>query len=235
MLDTINQKYKAEVWDIMQFLFSKFNDHQIHCVIRLDEKLNENRLRCAVDLLIDAFPLIRSRFVEDEGTPCWKDAGFAAKDIVFLRETNHPEEELQKVIVSKTDTVRGPQMLLYIVRTKSADSLCVIINHMLCDGAGFKELLYLLSLAYSQLRTNPDYRLPRQNGSRSERQVLHVLGCADKVKIMVQRYGLSRHDDSVVLGLEGDKTTPFIVTHTIIKPHVLQANRAEHEILPRAA
>lgn len=221
MLDTINQKYKAEVWDIMQFLFAKFNDHQIHCVIRLDKKLDGNRLRRAVDRLIDAFPLIRSRFVEDEGTPYWRDTGFTAKDIVFLRETEHPEAELQKVICSKTDAASGPQMLLYVVRSKTTDSLCVIINHMLCDGAGFKELLYLLSLAYSQLRTNPGYRLPRQNGSRSERQILHAFRCADKVRILAQRYGLSRHDDSVVFGLEGDKSTPFIVTHTIQKERFL--------------
>lgn len=215
MLNTINRKYKAEVWDIMQFLFAKFNDHQIHCVIRLDKKLDENRLRRAVDRLIDSFPLIRSQFVEDEGTPYWKDAGLTSKDIVSLRETVHPEEELQTVICSKTDAASGPQMLLYVVRSKTADCLCVIINHMLCDGAGFKELLYLLSLAYSQLRTDPDYRLPRQNGSRSACQILHTFGCADKVKILAARYGLSRHDGSVVFGLTGDRNAPFIVTHTI--------------------
>lgn len=223
MLNTINRKYKAEVWDIMQFLFAKFNDHQIHCVIRLNGKLDENRLRCAADRLIDAFPLIRSRFVEDEGTPYWKDAGFSAKDIVFLRETAHPEEELQKVVCSKTDAARGPQLLLYIIRSKTADLLCVIINHMLCDGVGFKELLYLLSHTYSQLRTNPDYMLPRQNENRSERQILHSFHAKSKVKILAQRYGLSRHDDRVVFGLEGNRNTPFIVTHTIQRERFLAA------------
>lgn len=220
---TINQKYKAEVWDIMQFLFSKFNDHQIHCVIRLDKKLDEDRLRQAVDRLIDAFPLIRSRFVEDKGKPYWRNAGSTAKDIVFLRETDRTQDEIQTVICSKTDAASGPQMLLYIVRSRTADTLCVIINHMLCDGAGFKELLYLLSLAYSRLRTDPGYRLPRQNGSRSEIQILQAFGCADKVKILTQRYGLSRHDDSVVLGLEGNRNTPFIITHTIGRDRFLVA------------
>ena len=223
MPNTTNSKYKAEVWDVMQFLFAKFNDHQIHCVIRLDAKLDEERLRRAADLLIDAFPLIRSRFVEDSGTPYWEDAGFTAKSVVFLRESNHPDEEIQKVICSRNDEACGPQMCIYIIRGKTADSLCVVINHMLCDGAGFKELLYLLSFAYSQLKKNPNYRLPRQNGSRSERQILHAFHMKSKVKILTQRYGLSRHDDSIVFGLEGNKNTPLIVTHTIPRERFLAA------------
>ena len=223
MLNTFNQKYRAEVWDIMQFLFSKFNDHQIHCVIRLGAHLDENRLRCAVDRLIEAFPLIRSRFVEERWTAYWQDSGFTAENIVFLKETDYVEAEIQRTVCSKTDTSYGPQLLIYVVRDEYTDSLCVIINHMLCDGMGFKELLYLLGLTYSKLRTNPDYQPERQNGNRSEQQILHAFGWKDKIKILFQRYGLSRHDDDIVFGLEGSESNPFIVTHTVTQNRFIAA------------
>lgn len=223
MIDTVHSTYKAEVWDIMQLLFSRFNDHQIHCVMRLDTHLDENRLMCATDRLIEAFPLIRSRFVESRREPYWEDAGFTAKDVVFLRRTESMEAEIQKVICSVTNVSHGPQLLVYLVRDKNSDSLCVIINHMLCDGMGFKKLLYLLSSIYSKLKDNPGYKPSPQNGDRSERQVLHAFGMRSKVKILSQRYGLSRHDDSVVFGLEGNIANPFIVTHTITRQHFLMA------------
>jgi NRPS condensation-like uncharacterized protein len=218
-----NQRYKAETWDIMQLLFAKFNDHQIHCVIQMDAQLDEIRLKHAIDLLTDAFPLLRCRFVESRGTAYWEDTGFSADDIMFLQETENTEEEIQKTICSKTNEFIGPQLRIHIIRGKDADSLCIIINHMLCDGAGFKELLYLLSFFYSHLKDDPGYKPVFKNASRSARQVLQAFDLKSRMKIIFQRYGLSRYDDSIVLSLEGDRSTPFIVTHTISQERFLSA------------
>lgn len=223
MPGSIDKKRKAEVWDVMQLLFSEFNDHQIHCVVRFAARLDEERLELAVGRLIEAFPLLRNRFVEKSGGPYWEDGGFTAKDMVFLLKADCAEDEMERVVCSKTDAFAGPQLLVYLIRGPRADSLCVIINHMLCDGAGFKELLYLLSLTYTRLKTEPGYRPPRQDGDRSARQILGEFGFRGKLKILSQRYDISRHDDSIVFGLDGDRRAPFIVTHTIAQNRFLAA------------
>lgn len=215
--------YKAEIWDIMQQFFSKFNDHQIHCVIRLNSQIDESRLAQSVDLLSDVFPLIRCRFVQGPGKPYWEDEGFSADSMVFLRYTDHPDAEIQKVICSKSDELVDPQFSVYIIRGKGSDTLCAIINHMICDAAGFKEILYLLCSIYSHLKYNPGYCPIVENTPRNVQQVLDEFGWKDKLKILSHRYSLSRHDGNIVFGLEGDNDSPFIVTHTIARERFLAA------------
>lgn len=214
MHKTSLRKYKVETWDIMQFLFARFNDHQIHCVISFDVHIDEERLKRAVDLLADIFPLISCRFSESAGRPNWFDAGFTADDMVFLKESENVDEEVQRSICPKIDEFIGPQLKIYIVRNDKADSLGVVINHMLCDGEGFKEILYMLSSIYSHLGDDPAYKPVYSMGSRSARQVLRVFSWSSKLRIMLERYGLSRHDNSFVFGLDGDRSRPFIATLT---------------------
>lgn len=229
MASVNHRGYKAEVWDIMQSSFAKSNDHQIHGVIQFESHIDADRLGHAVDLLTDSFPLIRCRFVEGAGAPCWEDAGWTAHDMLFLQESDELDREIEEVLYSKTDTSRGPQLIVSIIRGKSKDSLCVIINHMLCDGAGFKELLYGLSSIYSHLRVDSDYKPACQDGPRSAGQVLRAFGLRGRMRILSQRYGLSRYDDCVVFGLEGDRKTPFIVTHTIARERFLRAKSFARE------
>lgn len=221
MLKTSLRRYKVETWDIMQFLFAKFNDHQIHSVIKFDAYIDEERLKRAVDLLTVAFPLVRCRFSESGGHPCWEDAGFTANDMVFLKKTENIDEEIQRLICPKIDEFNGPQLRIYVVRNDKADSLCVIINHMLCDGEGFKEILYLLSSIYSHFGNDPTYKPVYCMGSRSVRQVLRVFNWKSKVGIILAKYGLSRHDNSIVFELEGDRSKPFIITHTLERDRFL--------------
>jgi NRPS condensation-like uncharacterized protein len=220
---TVNTRYKAEIWDVMQLFFSKFNDHQIHCVIRLDTRIDKSRLKRAVDLLCDAFPLLKCRLTVEQGIPCWEDAGLNSDSMVFLKTAKDPDAELGRLICSRNSERIGPQLTVFIVRSQNADTLCVIINHMLCDAAGFKEILYLLCSIYSRLKSDPDFRPPAENAPRGTQQILNELDWKQRIKILFQPYRLSRHDDSIVFELEGDESSPFLVTHTIPASRFLAA------------
>lgn len=209
------EKYTVETWDITQLLFSAFNDHQIHCVIRLSGRVDEARLRLAVDRLAEIFPLLRSRFTERSGAPAWEDAGFTARDMVFCRGAENPGDEAARLICQPTDERAGPQIKLYLLRGVRDDLLCVVINHMLCDGAGFKELLYLLCALYSNPEASPADYPRREDIVRDARIVLRQFEAKERLKIYASRYGLSRHNDSILLDLEGDRQSPFIATHVI--------------------
>lgn len=216
-------KYKAEIWDVMQFFFSKFNDHQIHCVMRLDMRIDENRLKHAVDLLIGVFPLLKCRFTLNRGIPRWEDAGLDSGSMVFLKPTENADAELNRLICFRNSERVGPQLTVFIVRSRDSDALCAVVNHMLCDAAGFKEILYLLCSIYSRLESDPDFRPGVENTSRGTRQILNGFGWKEKFKIILQPYRLSRCDDSVVFRLESRESSPFLVTHTIPKSRFLAA------------
>lgn len=59
-------------------------------------------------------------------------------------QTVHLVNRADEEVARQLDWERGPQWQLYLSPTK----LVIYISHILTDGAGFKELLYLLAQAY---------------------------------------------------------------------------------------
>ena len=223
-------KYAAETWDLMQHLFARFNDHQVHCVMQLDAPIDVERLKHAVNLLAGIFPLLTCRFVEGLGHAYWEDAHYTAEEIVVIKHTDEVDKEVQRIICTKTDEFNGPQLKVHVVRNGVADTLCVVINHMLCDGTGFKELLYLLSTLYSQRGEDTPLKHAPYPAARHTFQVLRTFSIRQKLGILVEKYDLSRHDNSITLGLEGDRNTPFIVTRTLSRERfiALRAYAKQH-------
>jgi|GEM_PF-4640715 len=109
--------YKAAVWDVMQLMFEKFNDHQLHCVVYFDSHIDKACLKKAIDMSLDSFPIIRSRFVEKSyfKFPYWEDCKFTSEDMVNMIETENIEKAIEKFIIYKTKETHGPQMMINII------------------------------------------------------------------------------------------------------------------------
>ena len=67
-------KYKAEVFDKVQYLYevTKFNDHQLHCVIRFNGTLNEEVLRSSVKMLLQVVPILSCVYQHNDGSDYWE-------------------------------------------------------------------------------------------------------------------------------------------------------------------
>ena len=103
------------------------------------------------------------------------------------------------------------------------------MSHMLCDAAGFKEYLYMLSNIYSNIKNNQDYQaMTRKN--RKVNQILKNLSITEKVKIMFGKVDIFTYND-VKFELEGDINNPFIEIRNINKEkfHMLKAYAKERE------
>ena len=209
--------YKAAIWDVMQHIFRKFNDHQLHCVIHFDTHIDESCLKKAVNISTDAFPILRSKFVEKSyfKFPYWEDCKFTSEDIVKIIETEAAEKAIEKLIVSRTRENFGPQIMINVMRCAESDSLCIVMNHMVSDGVGFKEYLYMLSSIYSHLKSDPNYMLDIKMGSRSTNQIFKNFNISDKFKILLTSGKLSKYDSGVIFPLEGDNSNPFILVRKI--------------------
>ncbi|MDR3594504.1 MAG: WS/DGAT domain-containing protein [Clostridium sp.] len=209
--------YKAATWDVMQHIFRKFNDHQLHCVIHFDTHIDESYLKKAVNISIGAFPILGCKFVEKSyfKFPYWEDCKFTSEDIVKIIEAETIEKTIEKLIVVKTRENFGPQIMINVIRSVKSDSLCIIMNHMLSDGVGFKEYLYMLSSIYSYLKSNPNYVLDMKMSSRGTNQIFKKFNILDKIKILTTSAKLSKYNSGVVFPLEGDNNNPFILVRKI--------------------
>lgn len=207
--------YPVEAWDVLQSLFQErsINDHTLHFMASFSGKLDSDRLKKAAELSADAFPLIRCSFSSAGRRPRWEEQDFAADELVRYRETGNAEEEAGWFLCARIDASAGPQVRFGVFRSGGKDTLAVLMNHMLCDAAGFKEYLYLLCGIYTALEQHAEI-CPAGSGSRRIGQLLKGFSARDKVKILTSRNDMLTHDPAG-FDLEGDPANPFIEKRVI--------------------
>jgi NRPS condensation-like uncharacterized protein len=210
-------RYKVEAWDSLQRLFQikKINDHILHFLASFEGKLDMNRLQKSVALSAEAFPLLKCRFNEEERRPYWECRSNTTNEMLTLIETADVETAVNQFLVSEINTSTGPQIRLGVIRNAKADTLVILMNHMLCDAAGFKDYLYLLSSIYNKIREDANYH-PLELGSRRLSQITKMFSWKDKMQILFSKNDMSAHDPAQ-LKLEGDLKNPFIEIRSISK------------------
>lgn len=225
-------RYRAEVWDHMQLFFQKYNDHQLHGAIFFKDQIDFECMKKAVFFTMKIIPILNSRFVEGHVRSYWEGIDTAIDEVVTLTENINAEEAIDDFLTGKTDEFIGPQLKVRIVRSYDNDTLCIVMNHMICDGAGFKEYLYLLGSIYTNLRKDSGYEPEyKTSGSRSLDQVLGQFNALGKLKILRMPHHLSKHNSGFSFPLSGDSiTSPSILTFKLNSDryHSLKKYGREH-------
>lgn len=216
------KKIKAESFDIMQYLYGSVHEPLIHCLIRFSGHIDAAILKRAVTLSSEAIPLIRCCFDSTERRPCWKEQDFTGEDIVHvIEEEKDVEKQRERLLASTIDIAHEPQLKIYLIVGQASDTLCIIINHMVCDGAGFKEYLYLLSELYTKLKNNVNYIPNLEAYSRGTGQLFEDFGMMEKLRILFLKYDLSKQKQQKTVCLEGDSRNPFFAVRSISKEDFL--------------
>ncbi|MCD2252521.1 condensation domain-containing protein [Listeria marthii] len=215
--------YPAEPSDVKHYISGEKmkNDHHLHTVLTFNNHLNIDVLKKAVMQSTQKLPLLLCHFKETKKGAFWQESVFSAEDLVFLVETQTPETEVKRALVKKLSTENGPQICFTVVRTETADQLVIIMNHMLTDGAGFKEYLYVLSELYSKMLENPDYQANLSLGSRSLNQVFEQFSRKEIKSIFTEKTTQKAvHNPS--FPLKGDPKNPEIIWTKVSKTNFSQ-------------
>ncbi len=209
-------KYKAEVFDKVQYLYevTKFTDHQLHCVIRFNGKLNEEALRSSIVMLLHVVPILACVYQHNNGNDFWESTNPSRFEHTLL--VVQDADAFEHFTTSKIDESAEPQIKACLYQSDK-DALSIIINHMVCDAAGFKQCLYLLSDLYSQLIKDPAY-LPdfKIEGDRSFQTIIKQIPFWIRIKSLLFQNSESNQASKSVFPLGGDTNDfPFIVTREI--------------------
>lgn len=212
-----NNKVKAQPFDCMQYFYTAAQEPIIRCLVEFSVHLNESTLKQAIDLSIGAIPLVTCCF--DEKSHCWRKHGFTADSIVHLIEARNDDwAAAKKLLLSSIDRSCEPQLKILLVRGEKSDALCIIINHMVSDGGGFKEYLYLLADLYSKCEKDPGYHEKLGLfGKRNLNQLLRNLTFTQKLGILFSNASSHKPDPAMILPIKGDLSSPTLVIHRIEK------------------
>ena len=206
--------YTAEVFDQVQLLFdiTGFNDHQLHCVLRFETKLDAAVLKKAVTSSIEAIPILGTRYI-DGARPHWEsiDPDNFGKAFIITQT----QIEFEKLLVSRVDESRGPQIKVCLLDSIPF-AVALTMNHMVCDAASFKKYLYFLCKIYSGMIADPGYRPTMIDGDRSIRGVLKRIGISAKLmSLLSQNKENNRSGDHRFPLSKDGEAQPFILTHKI--------------------
>lgn len=206
-----DKEIKAQAFDCMQYFYGAVQEPRIRCYIKFQSRINESTLNRAVNLSLGAIPILGCIF--DKKHHCWKDCAFTADDIIRVIEVSKGDESTAlKLLLTNIDISREPQLKILIIREEKHDTLCIIINHMVSDGAGFKEYLYLLCDLYSKCDKYSDYNTkPKPLGRRNLNQLLQNFSCKEKLKILFSKSSHNIPDSAMIMPIKGDSTNPLIV------------------------
>lgn len=215
-------KLKAQPFDCMQYFYGAAQEPLIRCFARFNGHLNESAFKRAVDLSIGALPLIACCF--DEKSHCWRKHGFTADSIVHSIEArNEDGAAARKLLLSSIDRTCEPQLKIFLVREEKFDMLCLIINHMVSDGGGFKEYLYRLADLYSKCEKDTRYHAkPQSFDKRNLNQLLQNLSLKKKLGILFSKAQSQKPDSAMILPIKGDPASPILVIRHIEKEQFSQ-------------
>lgn len=199
------------------------SDGQGRTLVYFRGHVDEARLARAVELAMEAEPVLGYRFASEARVPCWQRPDGEEREAPFSIEPVPPSGiERSPFLWAPLSPQRPPQVRVGLFRSRD-DVMCVRINHVVMDGGGVIAYLALLSSLYRALEADPHHR-PAVNLARARgpREVLRRGGLLPAVRGLgtLRLPGLS-------WGIEGgdDRTgRAFMCRH--IGPERLQALRA---------
>lgn len=151
---------------------------QIQVIMKLNGKIDFDKLSRAVRLSVDAEPVLGCRFVEDD-PPYWKRLEDIDKtEFCSMEETTNVEDAVQRFLESHLDMDHDPMVKVKLIRSQEYDTIGFKINHTCSDGAGAKEYIHLLAHIYSCIDCENGEYVPKPSvRSREDHErVLNALG-----------------------------------------------------------
>jgi len=195
--------------------------HSVDLMIQLEmefaHRLDAERLARALDLTLDAEPILGCRFVPRFGRPYWERLDAGERETLLFTEDESAYESFK---LGSLDARAGPQVKACLWRSSAGDRLLLKVAHVASDAGGVKEIAAIVSSLYSQLAQDAHHRpAPNLNGSRGLWQVFKHVPWHAYPRIYL--HYLRKTWRSVVpfathaLSLDGDASRPpvFVVRH----------------------
>jgi NRPS condensation-like uncharacterized protein len=142
----------------------------IQLEMEFDEGLDAARLEKAIDLVLDAEPVLGCRFVDDSYKPYFERLGVNRHSAFRLANTANEYETFKS---TPMDHRTGPQIKVCLWHSPAGDRLLLKVSHQVADAGGVKDIAAVLSSTYNRLSKDPAYVPP--SNTREHRGLWQVV------------------------------------------------------------
>lgn len=126
-------------------------DLMVRCLLTLSGRVETERLREAIRLLLRAEPVLSSRFERRPSWPRWQRDASSEERAFSVLEGPGAEEGLGEEIARPGEPFSAPQFEVRQVRSREHDLLLLRVSHVSVDAGGLKEIAYALAATYRAL------------------------------------------------------------------------------------
>jgi NRPS condensation-like uncharacterized protein len=163
----------------------RYSEHEhANFVLTFASRVDEQRLRAAMRLAMDAEPVFGCRYVPGR-KPYWERRDdLDSLPLCTLAETPDFSRELERFVDAPCDGTRDPLLAARIVRGET-DALFFKTSHLAADGAGCKRLLSLVAGLYRNPQRAAQGISPNL-GCRGAGQLFNQTGWRECLRILRQ-------------------------------------------------
>jgi len=171
------QRFPTEIRDRLLAVMGRF---EMAVFLELDGPLNVPRLLHAVQLILDAIPLLRCRFVEHWWQPRYEEMPQATADRIVATETaGDPNQRFFDFLAQPMD-----HSLQVVLHNGIRGTLALKLDHRLADYRSLIQITYLLAEVYSRLEKDPRYVLPTHpRFERGLRQLTRTMALRQRLQL----------------------------------------------------
>ena len=172
-MNNIPHRFPARLMDRYSDQQTLLSEMMIQLEMEFNKELDAERLAKAVDLSLDAEPVLGCRFMDNSYRPFFERLDVNKRPAFFLANSQNEYETFK---TSSIDHKTGPQISVCLWHSSNSDRLLLKASHHVTDAAGIKDIAAILSDTYRRLSDDPAYRpSPNIKEQRSLREVLkHV-------------------------------------------------------------
>ncbi len=167
----MNEMLKVDMWDKFYFLYRKYNDHTIHCLLRYDGRIDEACLKNALRYVVAKAPILRSRFVNGFFKPVWEVCAVNEPRLLTVKDSSDPYRDAEIFLTTPVDETGDLQIETAVFRDDSCDVLCIRVNHMCMDGADFMYVIRKICAAYNEYNDTGECSIAIKNGPRDYKSI----------------------------------------------------------------
>lgn len=144
----------------------------IHVELIFQCHLDSERLAKAIELTLDAEPILGCRFVTDVSPIYWERVESSKRNAFIVVET---EAEYEEFRLAPHDIAHSTAFKICLLRTLEGDRVLAKVAHEAADAGGAKKAMRILTDIYTRLNDNPRYIPMPNQGSRSLWQVFREI------------------------------------------------------------
>lgn len=174
--------FPANGHDIFNYV-ARYGMGNFHCqaILKLNGRIDFDKLSKAVRLSVDKEPVLGCRFVEGN-PPYWKRLENIDKvKFCSFEQVSNINEAAYRFIESPLDMDKDPKIKVKLIRSNSCDIIGIKANHACLDGTGIKEYVQLLSDIYFNIshKDGVFIPMPGTRGRIDQDRLFKGLGITD--------------------------------------------------------